>query len=727
MLSLELSQARFPFARMTIATLCLVACGAPNSPGPCGAGACYVGGTTTVTTGTIATTTTITTGTGGGPPPPDSYDIVVYGGTSAGVVAAVQAAAMGKTAVVIEPTQHIGGISAAGLGATDSGDRSIIGGLSRAFYRRLKAHYDESASWTQQSQASYPYYSPTDDAIWRFEPHVAEAAFHAMLAEAKVPLVLGERLDLEGGVEKQGAAITRITMETGRAFRAGVYIDATYEGDLMARAGVTYTVGREANAQYGETLNGVQTGLASGHQFIYPIDPYVMPGDPASGLLPGIQDAKPGPDGSADDRVQAYNFRLCLTRDPGNKVPFPAPAGYDPQRYELLLRYVQAGWRGVFGNNQEMPNLKTDMNNHGAVSTDGIGMNSRYPDGDYATRAGIIADHEAYQKGLLYFLANDPRVPADLQAEVSSWGLAKDEFTDNGGWPHQLYVREARRMVSDYVHTELDCRKSRVTPDPVGMGSYNMDSHNVQRYVGAGGVVRNEGNIEVSPGGSYMVSYRSIRPRADECTNLLVPVALSASHIAFGSIRMEPVFMVLGQSAGTAAALAIDGSTGVQSVEYAALRARLLADGQVLDPGSLDPGALPGLVIDDSEASLVGAWTVSNTVASYVGSGYRHDGNADKGAKSATFTVDLPAAGKYEVRFGYTPFANRATNVPVTLHPASGPVTLFVNEQVAPPLSSAFVSLGAFDFPAGPTSVVVATTGTNGFVVIDAVAFVVAP
>jgi hypothetical protein len=350
----------------------------------------------------------------------------------------------------------------------------------------------------------------------------------------------------------------------------------------MAEAGVSYTVGREPNSKYGETLNGVQTERATSHQFTFAIDPYVVPGRPSSGLLLGICEGSPGVDGEGDTRIQAYNFRLCLTSDPSNKVPFPKPDGYEADRYELLLRYVEAGWRDVYGNNQAMPNLKTDMNNHGAFSTDHIGANYAYPDGDYATRERIVKEHELYQKGLLYFLSSDPRVPADLRAKVGAFGLAADEFTDNGNWPFQIYVREARRMVSDYVHTELDCKRARTSPDPIGMGSYNMDSHNTQRYVDGAGHPRNEGDIQVSPGGSYRISYRSIRPRAGECDNLLVPVAISASHIAYGSVRMEPVFMVLAHSAAAAAGIAIDRAVSVQNVDYAVLRERLVTGGQVL-------------------------------------------------------------------------------------------------------------------------------------------------
>ncbi len=500
-----------------------------------------------------------------------------------GVVAAVQAARMGKSVVLIEPGRHLGGLTSGGLGQTDSGDPSAIGGVSREFYQRVERHYARPAAWTYQARSDYKFFRSPADARFRFEPHVAEQIFHDMLREAGVKVVTGQRLDLSGGVKKTGTRITAIVMESGATFAGAMFIDAAYEGDLMAKAGVQYTTGRESNAQYGETLNGVQVGHARDHQFLRPVDPYVRPGDPASGLLSGIQAGSPGRDGDGDQRIQAYNFRMCLTDVPENRVPFPKPEGYDPGRYELLLRYLTPEWNDIFGNQQAMPNRKTDTNNHGAFGTDDIGMNYDYPEGDYATRERIIREHETYQKGLMWFLANDPRVPVPVRQRVGRWGLAADEFVDNGNWPHQLYVREARRMISDYVHTEHDCRRSRVTPESAGMGSYNMDSHHCQRYVDGQGHVRNEGDVQVSPGGPYMISYRSIRPKAGQCTNLLVPVCLSSSHIAYGSVRMEPVFMILGQSAATAACLAIDDKVDVQGVSYDKLRERLLADKQVLE------------------------------------------------------------------------------------------------------------------------------------------------
>ncbi|MHB1036620.1 MAG: FAD-dependent oxidoreductase [Pirellulales bacterium] len=512
------------------------------------------------------------------------WDVVVYGGTAGGAAAAVQAARMGKTVVLVEPTGHIGGLTSGGLGATDIGNKGAIGGISREFYRRVAKHYADDSAWTFQKREAYRsgrQASAQETEMWTFEPKVAEKILKDMLAEANVPVLLKERLDLARGVRKENNRITAVTMESGRVLQGRVFIDATYEGDLMAKAGVAYHVGREANAKYRETLNGVQTRQATKHQFNFPVDPYRTPGDPKSGLLPGIHDGGPGEDGAEDRRVQAYCFRMCMTDAPANRIPFPKPEGYDPLRYELLLRYIQAGAFDVFGNNTPMPNRKTDTNNNGAFSTDNIGMNYDYPDGDYATRERIFREHVTYQQGLMWFLANDPRVPEKIRRQAGRWGLSKDEFGDTGGWGHQLYVREARRMISDYVMTEQNCRGRAVAADSVGLGAYGMDSHNTQRYV-KDGRATNEGDVQVGVASPYPIAYLSIVPKESQSANLVVPVCLSASHIAYGSIRMEPVFMVLGQSAATAACQAIDQDVPVQRIDRARLKQRLLADKQVL-------------------------------------------------------------------------------------------------------------------------------------------------
>jgi hypothetical protein len=521
------------------------------------------------------------------------YDVVVYGGTSAGIIAAVQAKKMGKTVIVVGPDRHLGGLSSGGLGFTDTGNKAVIGGLAREFYHRIWLHYQQPDAWRWQKPEEYgnkgqgtPAVDGAQRTMWIFEPHVAETVFEHLVREYRIPVARDEWLDRDGGVTKSAGRITAIRMLSGRRYVGTMFIDATYEGDLMAAAGVEYHVGRESKEKYGEQWAGVQTGvLHHRHHFgvlNQPISPYVVPGDPASGVLPRISTQPPGEYGSGDARIQAYCYRYCVTDHPENRLPFPKPDGYDPKQYELLLRIYDAGWRETFQKFDSVPNRKTDSNNHGPFSSDNIGFNYDYPEASYERRRQLLKEHEKYQKGWLYFIANDPRVPKDVQDEMRRWGLAKDEFTDTGGWPHQIYVREARRMIGTFVMTEHELTKRRSTPDSVGMGSYTIDSHNVQRYITPEGWVQNEGDIGVSLPAPYEIAYGALVPKRGQADNLLVPVCVSSSHIAFGSIRMEPVFMILGQSAATAAALAIDGRFAVQDVPYQKLRERLLKDGQIL-------------------------------------------------------------------------------------------------------------------------------------------------
>jgi hypothetical protein len=516
----------------------------------------------------------------------DSADIVVYGGTSAGIVAAIDAKRAGKSVVLIEPSEHLGGLTTGGLGATDIGNKAVIGGMARDFYRRILKHYQNDAAWLYEKRDAYngrnPRFNPKDDTMWTFEPHVATLVYRDMLAEAKIRPILGERLDRAGGVKKNGPRIESITTESGDTFTGRVFIDATYEGDLMAAAGVKYHVGRESNSTYGETLNGVQSKRMKGHLFTHVVDPYVKTGDPTSGLLWGIQLTSLPPDGTGDHTVQAYCYRLCTTDVPVNRRPWLKPEDYDESRYELLLRNFEAGDQRVPWHPVWMPNRKTDTNNNFAFSTDYIGGNYDYPDADFATREKIIADHRSYQQGLMWTLANHPRVPEKVRQNFQRLGLPKDEFVDNANWPTQLYVREARRMIGAYVMTEHNCRGTQVAEDSIGMGAYGMDSHNCQRYVTPEGSVQNEGDVQVHGFKPYPISYRSITPKAEECDNLLVPVCMSSSHIAYGSIRMEPVFMILGQSAATAAAIAIDQDIAVQDVGYDELESRLRTAKQIL-------------------------------------------------------------------------------------------------------------------------------------------------
>ncbi len=518
-------------------------------------------------------------------------DVIIYGGTSAAVTAAVQLARDDKTVVIVCPDVHLGGLSSGGLGWTDTGNKAVIGGLSREFYQRVYNHYSKDEAWVWQNKEDYgnvgqgtPAIDGENRTMWIFEPHVAEQVFEDFIAESGVSVYRDHWLDRAEGVVVEDGRIQSITMLNGTTFKGQIFIDATYEGDLMAAAGVSYHVGREANSVYGEEWNGVQVGvLHHGHHFSdRKISPYVIPGDPSSGVLPRITTENPGVRGEGDDKLQAYCFRTCLTTVEENRIPFPRPEDYDSTQFELLVRVLEDGWRQTFQKFDPIPNLKTDVNNHGPFSFDNIGMNYDYPEATYERRKEIIAEHESYQKGLLYFYANDPRIPEDVQSEMKKWGLSKDEFQDNGNWPHQIYVREARRMIGEFVMTENEIQGRSPVPRPVGMGSYTMDSHNVQRYIKPDGYVQNEGDIGVKPKDPYPIDLGSVLPKAEECKNLLVPVAVSSSHIAFGSIRMEPVFMILGQSAAAVASMALSDGTDIHEVEYAALSKKLLALDQVL-------------------------------------------------------------------------------------------------------------------------------------------------
>tara|TARA_R110002096_G_scaffold263149_3_gene456588 strand:+ start:4523 stop:6205 length:1683 start_codon:yes stop_codon:yes gene_type:complete len=523
----------------------------------------------------------------------ETTDVIVYGGTSGAVTAAIQAKKMGKSVIMVSPDKHLGGLTSGGLGWTDTGKKEVIGGLSREFYQRVYEKYTEDGAWKWEAQSDFGNKGQGTPAIdgefrtmWIFEPHVAEEVYDEWVEELGIEVLRDEWLDRESGVTVENGKITAIRTLSGKEFKGKMFVDATYEGDLMAAAGVSYHVGREGTSVYGEDWNGVQTGVFHHkHHFKavdQPIDPYIIPGDPSSGLLPKISGEDPGVKGEGDNKVQAYCFRTCMSINPDNQVPFPRPDNYDSTQYELLGRIFDAGWTQWFGKFDMIPNKKTDTNNHGPFSSDNIGMNYDYPEASYERRREIIKEHEDYQKGLLYYVANDPRVPKETQDEFKKWGLAKDEFTDNGNWPHQIYVREARRMVGKYVMTENELLQKRPTPESVGMGSYTIDSHNIQRYVDENGHVQNEGDVGVPLPQPYEISYGSLVPKADEIQNLVVPVAVSASHIAFGSIRMEPVFMILGQSAATAAVMAMDEGISVQELPYSSLRTKLLEDGQVL-------------------------------------------------------------------------------------------------------------------------------------------------
>ena len=535
---------------------------------------------------------------------PAERDLVIYGSSPAALTAAIEAQRLGRTAVIVCPETRIGGLTTGGLGQTDIGNKSAFGGLALQFYRDVADWYKVDSHWKYEKRSDYIpdgqcAGSFGEDSMWTFEPSAALAILERWERENKLEIVRGEFLDRgTGGVVREGSRIVAIKTLSGKTFRGKMFVDATYEGDLMAAAGVSYTVGREANSVYGETISGVERALAKNHQFNKGVSPYVKPGDPSSGLLPYVEPDTDEPEGAGDGRVQAYCFRMCLTDEPSNRIPFVKPEGYDPKNYELLIRNLEAidpktfveksakFWEFMPWINSRMPNRKTDTNNRTGFSTDFIGQNYAWPEASYKEREKILKTHLDYQMGLMWTLANDPRVPEPIRSRVAQWGTCKDEFADGLGlgWQSQLYVREARRMVGDYIATEHDVLRKRTTSRPVAMAAYGMDSHHVRRYVGKDGFVHNEGNIEDwrAGGKPYPLDYGVIIPKKDDCENLFVPVCVSASHMAFGSIRMEPVFFALGQVAGAAASLSLDAGCAVQDLPYESLKNVLVAEGQVL-------------------------------------------------------------------------------------------------------------------------------------------------
>lgn len=559
-------------------------------------------------------------------------DICIYGGISAGVIAGYSSHKLGKSAIIIEPGRHLGGMTASGLGSTDIGNKYAITGLSKDFYRRMGTRYNNFEQWN-------------------LEPFAAESLFIDYTKRAKVPVQLGYRLFK---VVKQGNKIVEVVFENSQkpdrttdiTVRAKVFMDCSYEGDLMAAAKVSYTVGREANDEFNETLNGVQ--LQHLHQFPDGVDPYIEKGNPASGLLWGISPYTVAPNGMGDRKVQAYNFRLCLTDKPENRIPFSQPENYDPKKYALLARLIEVKKSNSLGDLMiinRMPNGKTDCNHKGGFSLDHIGANWDYPEANYEDRLKIWKDHENYIKGFLWFLANDESVPERIRQQTNEFGWPKDEFKDNGGFPWQLYVREARRMRSDYVMSQANCQQKEIVSDGIGLAAYTMDSHNCQRVV-KNGMVKNEGNVEVGFPRPYPISYRSIVPKQAECGNLFVPVCLSATHIAYGSIRMEPVFMVLAQSAAIAASMAIDAKTDVQKVSVQAIQKKL-ADDPLLDKST------PEVLVDDANEELLEfseqGWSQKDDINSKYGPTYLMADTSTKSVKWVKFKPQVKKAGNYRV------------------------------------------------------------------------------
>jgi hypothetical protein len=631
----------------------------------------------------------------------EKVDICIYGGTSAGVIAAYTAKMMGRSVLLLEPGKHLGGLTTGGLGYTDIGNKYAIRGLSLDFYRRIGKHYGKFESWI-------------------FEPHVAESLFQDYISRAKVKVLYDQRI---AGATKANKKITAIQLQSGLVVEAKMFIDCSYEGDLMAKAGVSYTVGREANSEYGETYNGVQ--LMDGHQFPNGVDPYKTPGVPASGLLWGISPAALQATGAGDKNVQAYNYRICLSNDPANSIPITKPDNYDPARYELLARLIKAQPQKLSLNDyfiiSRMPNGKTDINNRNGFSTDMIGMNYAYPDADYATRAKIIKEHEDYTKGLLYFFASDPRVPEEMRTSMKKWGYPKDEYTDNGGWSPQLYIREARRMIGQYVMTQANCTGKTVVTDPVGMAAYTMDSHNTQRIV-VNGMVKNEGNVEVGGFPPYPVGYGALIPKTEDCSNLLVPVCLSATHIAYGSIRMEPVFMALAQATAIAADLAIANNQSVQQVNADKIKT-------ILQQNPLANGAHPDILIDNRDSlaiTKVGNWKKTG------GGSYGPDMlTVDSGAtdlRSIQFAAHNHRTGKYHAYIYYPHLKKNAASTTIKVFNGKQQQTILVKKKdvmVQGQTSGEWVSIGTYDLKKGtPAIVEFSNENADGTVVADAVLWV---
>lgn len=656
-------------------------------------------------------------------------DVCIYGGTPAGIIAAVTAAREGARAVVIEPTRWIGGMVTGGLTHTDIGNAATIGGYTREFFTRAAERY-------------------RGEFFWYAAPHANTETFEAMLAEAKVGVVRGQRL---AAVVCRNGRIESLTTDDGQTYAARMFIDATYEGDLMARAGVRYRVGRESLEEYGEPLAGFHPMpirprtaevMASvcpclggqGPHYIHGTPLAIPARDEKGQLLFGVREDHTAP-GAADRLTQAYNFRVVVTQRADLRVPFPRPAHYEPARYELLLRLIRAYPVVRFGRLFHLGQVaegKYDLNAQGIFSTDCPGGNTDYPDGDYATRDRIWQDHVDFIQGMFWFLGHDPRVPQALRDETNQWGLCRDEFTDNAHWPYALYVREGRRMVGQYVLVQKDLQREITKPDSVGMGSFVIDCHIVQRIVGPDGNVLDEGSFQDAPARPYHIPYRSITPKPSECQNLLVPVCASASHIAYCSLRMEPVYMALGQAAGLAAVKALRGGTSVQAIDVPALQSQLRAQKAVLELKGLGPmrlaSSLPGIVCDDHDAEFTGDWSNTNFGDPLEGAA-RHDANFDKGKKSARFTLRVPTAGQYEVRFAFGAAAtNRASNVPVRIEHADGTAQRVVNERQPPTIDKWFVPLGVYRFtPERPAVVLVENAGTDGYVSVDAVQLVPVP
>jgi len=637
-----------------------------------------------------------------------TVDICIYGGSSAGVMAAYTAKKMGKSVILIEPSNRLGGLTTGGLGQTDIGNKYAVAGLSLDFYRRIGQHYGKFEQWT-------------------FEPHVAKELFEQYIQAANINVVYNYRLQ---SVNTEEGAIKAITIEnsiqpnqsTNQTIKAKVFIDCTYEGDLMAKSGVSYFTGRESNSTYGETYNGVQ--LMDKHQFPDGVDPYKIPGKKESGLVWGISNEKLAPNGTGDKKIQTYNIRVCFTNNPSNRITITKPDDYRPERYELLLRVLAkkpVKNIGGFTSIAPMPNNKTDINNNGAFSTDMIGENWDYPEADYNKRKEIKKAHDDYVKGFFYFIGHDPRMPSYLRNEMLQWGYPKDEYMDNKNWTPQMYVRETRRMIGEYVMTQLNCEGKDVVKDGIGLAAYTMDSHNCQRLV-VNGMVKNEGDVQVGGFDPYPIAYRSVIPKKKECRNLLVPVCLSASHIAYGSIRMEPVFMVLAQSSAVAACLSIDNNQAVQDINVDQLQ-------QILKTNPYADGTMPEIIVDNMDKANVvikGDWSFGK----YGGFGpsYLRDTARSSKAKSVKFIPQISKEGSYQIYTYYPKLQNGSEQTHITIFDGVNVTNKVIKRsevQVIGQTAGEWVSLGKCNLPKGNNAYVeISNKNANGIIVADAVLFV---
>jgi len=640
----------------------------------------------------------------------NTYDVIVYGGTASGVMAAYTAKQMGKSVLLIEPGNRIGGLTTGGLGYTDIGNKYAIKGLSLDFYRRVGRHYGAFEQWV-------------------FEPHVAENILLDYLTKANVQVVYSYRIISATMFNGKIRSITvdngaRPSSKTNKVVSAKEFIDCSYEGDLMAKAGVSYTIGREDNKQYNETYNGSQ--LRDKHQFPDGVDPYKIPGHPESGLLWGISENKLLPDGTGNKMVQTYNIRVCLSKDPANSIPITQPEDYQPERYELLLRLMEkkpiAHLESLM-TTSEMPNHKTDINNNGPFSTDMIGMSWNYPEASYTERDSIFKAHVNYTKGFFYFIGHDLRVPENLRKEMLQYGYPKDEYLNTDHFTTQMYVREARRMIGQYVMTQANCQGKETITDGIALAAYTMDSHNAERLV-VNGLVKNEGDVQIGGFGPYPISYRSITPKADECTNLLVPVCLSASHIAYGSIRMEPVFMMLGQSAAVAACMAIDGKCAVQQINVQKLQAELKNN-------PLADASTPEILVDNDDAAGVtikGEWKRMPNYEGCYGPSVLLDTSSNTTGDFVCFTPSIKKEGNYNV-YVYVekpPGATSRLNIEVNDGINQKPIDLDLNKiAIKGQTEGEWVLVGKFHFSIG-NKAFVSISGKNaaGNILADAVLFI---